>query len=77
MKLECLDTADQVFDELGGYLGVAEIVGCKPNAAANWRTFKSFPANTYVALTEALRLRGKTAPAALWRMRSPSEAANG
>lgn len=74
MRLKNLYTVDQVFDEFGGYIGVAEIVGCKPNAASNWKTFGSFPANTYVALTEALRLRGKTAPASLWRMKLPAEA---
>ncbi len=75
MDLESLDTAEQVFDALGGYLGIAEIVGCKPNAASNWKTFGSFPANTYIALTEALHARGKTAPASLWRMKLPAEAA--
>jgi len=73
MKLEHLETADQVFAALGGYTGIAEIVGCKPNRASNWKTFGSFPANTYIVLTEALRERGKTAPASLWRM-MPAEA---
>lgn len=68
MDLECLDTADQVFDALGGNPGVIEITGAKASAVANWRMVGSFPPKMYVAMTDALRSRGKTAPAPLWRM---------
>ncbi len=68
MDLECLDTADQVFDALGGNSGVAELTSSKAPRVANWRAAGSFPPKTYVTMTDALRARGKTAPASLWRM---------
>lgn len=73
MSLEILHTADQVFEALGGNSGVEDITGGKPSAVANWRAFASFPPNTYVVMTDALRARGKAAPASLWRMRTPAE----
>jgi hypothetical protein len=68
MDLEILDTADQVFDALGGNSGVAEVTAAKAPRVSNWRAAGSFPPNTYVAMTDALRVQGKTAPATLWRM---------
>lgn len=73
MDLEILDTTEQVIDELGGNGPVAEITLSKPNAVSNWRNFKTFPSNTFVAMTDALRARGKSAPASLWGMKLPSE----
>lgn len=70
MNLQCLETADQVFDALGGNSGVAELTGSKPPRVSNWRISGSFPPSFYVVMTDALRARGKTAPAALWRMRA-------
>jgi hypothetical protein len=58
---------------LGGNGPVAELTLSKPNAVSNWRGFKTFPSNTFVAMTEALRARGKTAPASLWGMKMPAE----
>jgi hypothetical protein len=74
MNLEILETADQVFDALGGNQGVAELTESKPSRVSNWRICGSFPANFYVLMTDALRSRGKTAPASLWRMREAAEA---
>lgn len=74
MDLENLETADQVFDALGGNAGVEELTNSKPTRVANWRKAGSFPPNTYVAMTMALAANGKSAPAALWRMRSPVDA---
>jgi hypothetical protein len=67
--LQLLQTADQVFEALGGNVGVQAVTCSKPTQVSNWRKFGAFPSNTYVAMTEALRERGKTAPPALWRMR--------
>lgn len=69
---ELLKTSE-VMDALGGNIAIAELTGSKPKAVWNWRKFKTFPSNTYVAMSEALREKGKTAPASLWGMRSPSE----
>ncbi len=70
--METLTTTSAVVEALGGYLAVAEITGSNPKAASNWPRFKTFPSNTYVALTEALLAKGKTAPASLWGMKAVS-----
>jgi len=68
--METLATTAEVVEALGGYLAVAEITHSKPKAASNWPRFKTFPANTYLAITEALLAKGKTAPASLWGMKA-------
>lgn len=66
-----LTSTSDVMDALGGNLAVAELTGSKPKAVWNWRGFETFPSNTYVAMTEALLAKGKTAPASLWGMKMP------
>lgn len=66
--MEELTTTAAVIDRLGGIGAVAELTGRKYNAAWNWTTFKTFPPDTYVAMTEALNAKGCVAPASLWRM---------
>lgn len=68
-----LSTTSDVLDELGGNGPVSELTSSTPKAVSNWRGFETFPSNTYVAMTEALRARGKTAPASLWGMKQPAE----
>lgn len=68
--MEELSTTSEVMDALGGYLAVAEITQSKPKAASNWSRFETFPSNTYLAMTEALLAKGKTAPASLWGMKA-------
>jgi len=68
--METLTTTTAVMDALGGNLAVAEITSSKPKAVSNWRRASTFPSNTYLALTEALLAKGKTAPASLWGMRA-------
>lgn len=70
--MDVLKTTSEVVEALGGYLAVAEITGSKPKAVSNWPRFETFPSNTYIALTEALLAKGKTAPATLWGMKLPS-----
>lgn len=55
-------------DELGGTRAVADLTGRTYAAAFNWRSFKTFPADTYIVLTTALRDIGRTAPDSLWGM---------
>lgn len=69
--MDILHTTSEVIDALGGYHAVAEITGRNPKAAENWRRFDSFPPNTYLAMTRALRAIGKDAPPELWRMNLP------
>lgn len=74
MSFEMLETATQVFDALGGNAGVGKLTGAKSSAMSMWRQAESFPPNTYVAMTDALRALGKTAPDSLWRMKVPAGA---
>lgn len=71
-----LCTTVEVLDELGGNGPVAELTASTTKAVSNWRSFETFPSNTYVAMIEALRARGKTAPASLWGMKMPAEVAS-
>lgn len=74
--MEELATTSEVMDALGGNAAVAELTGSTLKAVWNWRGFETFPSNTYVAMTDALRARGKTAPASLWGMKMPAEASS-
>lgn len=73
MSLEVLETVDAVMEELGGNRPVATLTASKPSAVSMWRKAQSFPTNQYLIMTEALREKGKTAPASLWGMKSPVE----
>ena len=70
-----IETTAEVIEALGGNRSVAELTSSTNKAVSNWRGFKTFPSNTYLALIEALHARGKTAPASLWGMKTPEEAA--
>ncbi len=69
-----LRTTAEVIDALGGNQPVANLTSSTNKAVSNWRGFPTFPSNTYLAIIEALRARGKTAPASLWGMKTPAEA---
>lgn len=69
--MDQLSTTREVMDALGGTSAVAKLTGRTYSAAFNWLILKTFPANTYVALTDALAEKGKTAPASLWGMKQP------
>jgi DNA-binding transcriptional regulator YdaS (Cro superfamily) len=70
-----LETVDEVIDALGGTSATAKILGFKPTRVSNWRAAGRFPADTFVALTEALERVGKKATRSLWNMRKLKEAA--
>lgn len=71
--MDQLSTTREVMDVLGGTTAVAKLTGRTYAAAFNWLDFKTFPSNTYVAMTDALAAKGKTAPASLWGMVDPSQ----
>lgn len=71
-----LTSTQEVMAALGGTEAVAKLTGRKYNAAFNWRSFDTFPTNTYLVMTAALRERGHSAPASLWGMREPERAAS-
>jgi hypothetical protein len=64
-----LTSTSDVMDALGGNLAVAELTQSTVKAVWNWRGFETFPSNTYVAMTNALLAKGKSAPASLWGMK--------
>lgn len=70
--MDQLRTTSEVIEALGGIAAVAALTGRKYTAAHNWLGFEKFPSNTYVALTDALAAKGKTAPASLWGMVEPA-----
>lgn len=74
MSLKILTTTSEVMDELGGNQAVSALTNSKPSAVSNWRGFETFPSNTYVAMTAALRARGVMAPPSLWGMKLPDSA---
>ena len=66
--MECLHSTVAVIDALGGTDAVAKLTGRKYSAAFNWRSFETFPPDTFLVMTEALREKGFVAPPKLWRM---------
>lgn len=66
-----LTSAAAVIDELGGNQVVGELTQRKAKTVWYWRDTGTFPANTYLTITAALREKGKTAPANLWSMKIP------
>lgn len=62
-----LSTAQQVIEALGGYKAVAKLTSRTYQAVHNWKQFGDFPANFYAVMQTALREKGCTAPASLWR----------
>lgn len=71
MNQAYLTTASAVIDLLGGNPAVARLTGRRAQAVSNWRRFNAFPADTYVALTEALKAIDASAPNSLWGMVAP------
>jgi hypothetical protein len=76
MSSEMLETFSEVWDALGGRQGLTGLTGAKTSTLSMWKKAESFPSNTYVAMTDALRAVGKTAPASLWGMKASSEVAS-
>lgn len=66
-----LRTTKDVIEALGGTKQVALMTGREYPAAFNWRSFETFPPDTYLVLTAALAARGFSAPPSLWRMIAP------
>jgi len=70
-------SVEEVIDALGdgdaqkGKLAVMKITGRSQNHVINWRNDGLFASNTYKVLTDALAMKGYTAPSALWRMLDP------
>jgi hypothetical protein len=61
-----LVATSDVIQALGGSVKVAALTRRSRNAVAQWKRFKTFPANTYLTFAEALRAKGLDAPPWLW-----------
>lgn len=68
-----LTTTKDVIDALGGTTAVAHITGRTYNCVHNWKGFKTFPSNSYVALIGALAAKGHSAPPSLFGMVLPDQ----
>jgi hypothetical protein len=69
MNGRALKTTSEVIDALGGTKAVQALTRAKSRQAVwNWRRFRTFPANHFDCMTEALaQLKPPlTAPASLW-----------
>lgn len=74
--MRTLRTAEKVIDALGGLERVCELTGANLKQAWNWHgRAGTFPSNTYVVMTRALRRRGAVAPPQLWKMKGLDRAA--
>lgn len=71
-----LTTVEQVIEALGGTAATARLLGAKMTAVSNWKhVYKRFPPRTFVLINGELKRLGKRAPASLWGMAEPNEAA--
>lgn len=71
-----LQTAGDVIDALGGTGATQSLIGRKwAQSVSNWRKNNRLPADTFLILTRELARLGFTAPAALWGIAEPAEAA--
>ena len=66
-----LSTTIEVIEALGGISAVAELTNREYNAAHNWKSFQTFPPDTFLVMTTALERIGHRAPASLWRQVAP------
>ena len=67
--MKTLNSTTEVIHVLGSDAVVAWMLSTTKSAVSNWRCWNKFPANTYVVLTEELRIRGFLAPVKLWAMK--------
>lgn len=70
-----LSTATAVIDELGGTKATADLTGRRMQHVTNWRAAGRLPADTFLIVSEALKKKNAAAPAALWGIKLPTEAA--
>jgi len=63
-----IDTVDAVVEELGGTFAVATLTGKGASAVSNWLSRGRIPAEHFLIVVEALRLKGKTVDPDLFGM---------
>jgi hypothetical protein len=68
MASETLHSTEEVIEALGGTAAVANLMQCSLSVVSNWKKAATFPARSYVRLSEALSQRNANAPASLWKM---------
>lgn len=68
-----LTTTSEVLRALGGDHAVSALTGSPYKATENWKRAKNFPSRYFLVMSEALRKKRLSAPAALWGMVTPEE----
>ena len=66
-----------MIDALGGNANAAELLEVGYNSITNWKMADRFPGDTYTMIQHELRMRSRTAPDYLWRMRVAKKKARG
>lgn len=56
---------DDLIDELGGNIALAEIMGCTPNAVSNWRS-RGIPWKKRPIIARLAAERGVSLPLGFW-----------
>jgi DNA-binding transcriptional regulator YdaS (Cro superfamily) len=70
--MDTLLTHAEVIAALGGPTAMARLLGKhKAQVVDNWRRRERFPPETFLAIQQALLIRGKSAPPDLWCMDDP------
>jgi hypothetical protein len=66
---DTIETIELVIEELGGPEALRKLTRRKGVSSVHtWKWREKFPAPTYTIIQDALRKKGKTAPAKLWGM---------
>lgn len=73
--LHRLDTVDDVITKLGGPTEVGRLTGKTPQAVWNWGPRGRMAPDVFLIMSAELERRGFTAPAELWSINTPAEAA--
>lgn len=74
--MRTLNSVAEIVDELGGRAAVARMTDRTTQAVTNWKASQRFPSQTFLLLMHELAARGCTAPASLWSMSDPVQAAS-
>lgn len=75
MDARTATTVDAIIELFGGPSAAASALGTTPQAVVNWRARGTMPSRLFITHKRLLEERGIDAPASLWGMDEPAEAA--
>lgn len=70
--MDTLKSVDQVIERLGGIPELVSLTGSNVKAISAWKSRRAFPSKMYFVMSDALRAKGLSAPASLWKMEKVS-----